>query len=280
MTREALVLIFTFAIGSLVGSFLNVCIYRLPRDRSVIRPLRSYCPRCHQGIAWYDNIPVISYLALGGCCRHCGGLISPRYLVVEILTASLVTLTYWQLDARGEPWEVIAVYELLVLVLITSSAIDLELRIIPDSLTLGAAVLTPLLSGLFPAIHDNPSCGRALIGASDRTLGAVGACLVGMAVGAFAIWAVGLLGKAIFRREAMGMGDTKFMAMVGGVLGWKLTLVAFFLAPVFGAVIGVIVLLRTRDHHIPYGPFLSVGAFLAMLWGDPIMRAVERGIFF
>ncbi|HRU07706.1 MAG TPA: A24 family peptidase, partial [Candidatus Brocadiia bacterium] len=94
----------------------------------------------------------------------------------------------------------------------------------------------------------------------------------GMAVGSFTIWATGLLGKAIFRREAMGMGDVKFMALVGGVLGWPMTLVTFFLAPVFGAVIGLIVLVRTRDHHIPYGPFLSIAAFVAMLWGADLLR--------
>jgi len=272
VTAEALRLVFVFLFGSLLGSFLNVCIYRLPRDRSVFSPARSYCPICHQRIAWFDNVPILSWLLLGGCCRHCGTLISSRYAIVEALTASLFTLVYAILVQRGETWGVIAAYEALLAVLIASSFIDIELRIIPDSITLGGAMLAPLVSAIFPDLHMAPHRGRYLLFTPNPTLGAVAASLAGMAVGSFTIWATGLLGKAIFRREAMGMGDVKFMALVGGVLGWPMTLVTFFLAPVFGAVIGLIVLVRTRDHHIPYGPFLSIAAFVAMLWGADLLR--------
>jgi len=271
VTAETLRLVFVFVFGSLLGSFLNVCIYRLPRDRSVFSPARSYCPICHQRIAWYDNVPILSWMLLGGCCRHCGTLISPRYAIVEALTACLFTLVYAILVERGESWGVIAAYEVLLAVLIASSFIDIELRIIPDCITLGGATLAPLVSAVVPSLHQSPHRGRFLLFTADPTFGAVAASLVGMAVGAFTIWATGLLGKALFRREAMGMGDVKFMALVGGVLGWPMTLVTFFLAPVFGAVIGVIILLRTRDHHIPYGPFLSIAAFVSMLWGPEIL---------
>ncbi|HRU07736.1 MAG TPA: prepilin peptidase, partial [Candidatus Brocadiia bacterium] len=120
MTAEALRLVFVFLFGSLLGSFLNVCIYRLPRDRSVFSPARSYCPICHQRIAWFDNVPILSWLLLGGCCRHCGTLISSRYAIVEALTASLFTLVYAILVQRGETWGVIAAYEALLAVLIAS----------------------------------------------------------------------------------------------------------------------------------------------------------------
>lgn len=275
MVIELLPHIYVFVLGCLVGSFLNVCIYRLPRDKSVFRPMRSYCPQCHEPIAWHDNIPVVSYLRLGGCCRHCGGVISPRYALVEALTGCLFLLTFAVLRGRApsETWGVVAVSLAFVSLLIASSFIDLELRIIPDSLTLGGAVCMPVVSALLPQLHDRPAYGRDLLFfEDDRTLGALAACFVGMAVGAFAIWLTGLLGRALFRKEAMGLGDVKFMAMAGGFLGWKLTLVAFFIAPFFGALIGIAMLMRTRDHHIPYGPFLSIGAFIAMLWGMDIIR--------
>ena len=275
MVIQLLLHIYVFVLGCLVGSFLNVCIYRLPRGKSVFRPMRSYCPQCHEPIAWYDNMPVVSYLRLGGCCRHCGGVISPRYALVELLTGGLFLLTFVALRGRSpsEPWGVIAISVAFVSLLIASSFIDLELRIIPDSLTLGGAACALVLSALLPQLHDRQDYGRDLLFfENDRTLGALAACIAGMAVGAFAIWITGLAGRALFRKEAMGLGDVKFMAMVGGFLGWKLTLVAFFIAPLFGALIGIAMLIRTRDHHIPYGPFLSIGAFIAMLWGMDIVH--------
>ena len=269
--------LFTFVLGCIVGSFLNVCIYRLPRDRSVFHPTFSYCPCCHHGIAWYDNIPLVSYLALDAQCRHCGSAISPRYPGVELLTGVLFALCFYVLRARGEAMGVVVVYCLLTGALIVSSFIDLELRIIPDSVTLGGALAAPVLCALFPEVHQNPEgvqLGRHLFLFGTPAFGALAACGMGMLIGSLLTWGTGVMGRAIFRKEAMGLGDVKLMAMIGGIMGWKQALIVFFVAPIFGAVVGIIVLLRTRDHHIPYGPFLSIATVVVMLWGDLIIKAL------
>lgn len=261
-----------FVLGSIIGSFLNVCIYRLPRDKSPWNPSRSYCPKCHEMIQWYDNIPLISYFALHGHCRHCGSYISPRYVLVEFLTAVVFAGSYWVMSSRAESIGVIAVYLAIMAWLIAGSFIDLELRIIPDELTIGATLLAPILSVLVPALHDNLPMGRNFLFTNDNLFGPLAASLVGMAVGAGSIYLAGAGGKLLFRKEAMGFGDVKFMAALGGLLGWKLILMVFFIAPIFGSVIGGIHLLRTKEHHIPYGPFLSIAAAVAMLWGDWIFK--------
>jgi len=271
---EPFALVVVAALGLAVGSFLNVCIYRLPRDKSPWNPSRSYCPQCHEMIRWYDNIPLISYFVLHGHCRRCGSYISPRYLLVEFLTAVLFAGSFWMLKSRGEGIGVIAVYLAIIGWLIACSFIDMELRIIPDELTLGAALLAPVLSVFVPALHRNVPMGRNYLFTSDHLGGPLAASLVGMAVGAAAIYLAGAGGKLLFRKEAMGFGDVKFMAALGGLLGWKLILLVFFVAPVFGSVIGIIHLLRTKEHHIPYGPFLSVAAVVAMLWGDKIFQII------
>lgn len=263
-----------FVFGSIIGSFLNVCIYRLPRDKSPWSPSRSYCPQCHELIQWYDNIPLVSYFLLHGHCRRCGSHISSRYLLVEFLTAILFAVAYWVLSGRGESVGVIAVYLAIIAWLIVGSFIDLELRIIPDELTIGAMLLAPVLSVLLPALHQGTALGRSYLFTNDHLMGPLAASLVGMAVGAGAIYFAGVGGKLLFRKEAMGFGDVKFMAALGGLLGWKPVLLVFFMAPVFGSVIGLIHLLRTKEHHIPYGPFLSAATVVTMLWGDRIFEIV------
>ena len=263
-------LVVTFIFGSIVGSFLNVCIYRLPRDKSLCKPARSYCPHCHEPIAWYDNIPLVSYFALHGQCRHCGFTISCRYVIVEFMTAVLFALTYAVMSARGESVPVTGVYMTLMAVLLMGSAIDIELRIIPNVVTIGGALLAPVLSVFVPRLHDYESFGRTFLFSPDSVVGPLTASLVGMAVGAGATWLAGVMGKLLFKRDAMGLGDIKLMAMIGGLLGWQQALLIFFMAPFFGAVVGVIHLTRTKDHHIPYGPFLSLATAITMLWGDRI----------
>ena len=263
-------LVVTFVFGSIVGSFLNVCIYRLPREKSLLRPHRSYCPHCHEPIAWYDNIPLVSYFALHAQCRQCGFPISARYVAVEFLTAAMFALTFGVLSGRGESAPVIATYLALMAVLIMSSFIDIELRIIPNTVTIGGILLAPVLSVMVPQLHDNGSFGRTFLLTPNSILGPLAASLIGMAVGAAATWLAGVAGKLLFKREAMGFGDVKFMALLGGLLGWQQVLLIFFIAPFFGATVGLVHLARTKDHHIPYGPFLSVAAAISLLWADRI----------
>jgi leader peptidase (prepilin peptidase)/N-methyltransferase len=227
----------------------------------------------------------VSYFLLRAQCRQCGSYISPRYVVVEFLTAFLFAFAYAVLSGRGECAGVIAVYLGLIGMFILSSFVDIELRIIPDSVTVGGILLAPVCSVLVPQLHRDPisvigeelyrvPMGRGYMFSRDNLVGALAACLVGMAVGALATWLVGVFGKLIFRREAMGVGDVKFMAAVGGFLGWKPLLLIFFTAPLLGSVVGLIHLARTREHHIPYGPFLSIAAVVIMFWGDKIFTAL------
>ena len=131
-------------------------------------------------------------------------------------------------------------------------------------------MFAPICSVLVPDLHRNPAMGRTFLFSQDSVLGSLCACLVGMAIGAAATWLAGAFGKLLFRREAMGIGDVKFMAALGGFLGWQPLLLTFFMAPLFGSVVGLIYMARTKDHHIPYGPFLSTAAAVTMLWGDRI----------
>jgi len=270
-------LVVTFILGAMAGSFLNVVIYRLPREKSLIRPRRSYCPACHESIAWYDNIPLVSWFALRGQCRHCGSLISPRYVIVEAMTALLFAATYWLTSARGEPVGVTVVYCVVTGALLAASCMDLELRIIPDSITIGGILMAPIFSVAVPALHDAPAFGRHyVLFERDPLLGPLAACFVGMIVGAGLTAISGMAGRFLFRREAMGLGDVKFMAALGGILGWQQILLVFFLAALIGAAVGLIHLLRTREHHMPFGPFLSAAAVISMHAADRVFQVLFR----
>jgi leader peptidase (prepilin peptidase)/N-methyltransferase len=148
---------------------------------------------------------------------------------------------------------------------------DLELRIIPNAITLGGAMLAPVLSVAVPHLHNNPAFGRTYLFFGDNVLGPLAASLVGMAVGAGLTYFSGALGKLLFRKEAMGLGDVKFMAMLGGLLGWQQVVMLFFVAALIGSVGGLIHIARTRDHHMPFGPSLSAGALIAMHFGDELL---------
>ncbi len=246
-----------FVIGSVLGSFLNVCIYRMPRDQSVVRP-RSRCPHCGQPIAWHDNIPLLSFLRLRGACRRCGGPIAWRYPLVELLTACSTVAVLHRFGAGVAG----LVYLLFVCALIVVSFIDLEFQIIPDEISLGGLAAGLLLSLLVPALH----------GTDSRWL-SLGRSVIGLAVGGGLLYLTGLLGDAIFRKESMGGGDIKLLAMAGSLLGWQGVTVTFFLAPVLALVPGFVVLLRKRSHVIPYGPFLSLGLIITLFVGDELVRA-------
>ena len=239
-----------------IGSFLNVVIYRLPLELSVVHP-RSFCPHCKHPIAWHDNIPLVSFFVLRGQCRHCRHAFSARYLVVELLTGCLLTGLYVWLG-----WGV----KLLVLgaftaCLIAATFIDLDYRIIPDEMTLPGIVIGLIVSALFPALH----------GVNTFWLG-VRQSLLGILIGGGSLYLTGLIGNAIFRKESMGGGDVKLLAMAGAILGWKLVLLSFFLAPLLAVIPGLVVLATTRSHEIPYGPFLSLALIVAMVRGPWILE--------
>jgi len=277
LASQAFVVVFLFAFGAVLGSFFNVCIYRLPEGESVVRP-RSRCPECKAQIAWYDNIPILSYLLLGAKCRRCGAEIAARYPLVEMLTAVLFALLGHTLLTRGESVGVVVVYLAFLGALVVLSFIDLDHMILPDEITIPGMILSVLLSALLPQLHAFPAGGRrALVLFGNLRLNAVANSLIGLVVGAGLIYVLGVVGKLVFKKEAMGFGDVKLMGMMGGLLGVWFVILIFFIAPIYGVVFGVIVLATKGEHHIPYGPFLSMAAVTLLLWGPQIMAwMVER----
>jgi len=250
--------------GLVTGSFLNVVIYRLPREESLVKP-PSHCPRCKAPIAWFDNIPVVSFLLLGGRCRNCKEEISIRYPLVELLTGVLFAIIYHRLFVEGSSGVPVLVVSLaFASALVAVTFMDIDHQIIPDEITIPGMAAGLLVSLLIPSIHQ----GFLF---EEQHLAGLADGLTGMALGAGLIYLAGILGKMAFKREAMGFGDVKLMAMIGGFLGWKETVLTFFLAPIFGTIVGLFILLRTKNRVIPYGPFLSLAAVLSMIWGRDVI---------
>lgn len=245
-----------------VGSFLNVCIYRLPKGASVVTP-RSHCPRCKATIRWFDNIPLVSYFFLGGKCRRCKSAISPRYPIVEAVTALIAAVLY----ARFGLTPHFFAYAFMTAGLIVATFVDFEIQEIPDEVSIVGCIAGIAFAAVFPNIMGETAAWRAGF-----------MSLAGAACGALSIYAMGFLGELVFRKEAMGGGDVKLMAMIGAFLGWKLVLITFFVAPVFGAVVGIVMKVRTGSETIPYGPYLSLGALVALFWGEKILRIFTYGM--
>ncbi len=252
-----------FLLGACIGSFLNVCIYRIPREESVVKP-RSHCPHCGALIAWYDNIPFLSYLALGARCRHCRGRISARYFLVEGLVAVLFLMVWLQYgwDARTP------VYWLIASGLVLGTFVDFEHMIIPDRVTIGGIVAGLVLSPLIPSLHGRETALAGFIQAA-----------IGLAAGAGILWAVAVVGKWVFKKDAMGMGDVKLLGGLGALLGWPAVLFTIMVSSVLGSLVGVaLVLLHRRgfQSRIPYGPYLAIAAMLWILWGESWLNLYVR----
>ena len=239
--------------GLLIGSFLNVCIYRWPRDLSVVRP-RSRCPECERQIAWYDNIPVLSYVILRGRCRHCEAWISWRYPLVEALTAGAFFYFVWQ---AGGFTPVALKWCVLSAILIALIFTDLETLLLPDEFTVGGLCAGLAISWFVPA----PGFLEALIGA---------------AVPSMALWLVGWLFEKLRHKEGLGFGDVKMIAMIGAFLGLRGALLALALGAVVGAVAGLVwIAVMRKDaatYPLPFGMFLGIAALIAAAQGPQIMR--------
>jgi len=239
-----------FLFGSIVGSFLNVCIYRLPRGESVVTP-RSHCPGCGKLIRAWDNIPILSFLLLRGRCRDCGQPIAWRYPLVESLTGLLFALTV----ARHGPTALAASLLLFEAGLVVIAFVDLDHQLIPNIITLPGIPLG-LLAGL---VGGGPSI-------LDRILGAL--------TGAGFLYLVLLYGGALYGQDAMGEGDLNLMALVGAFLGWKAVAVTLLVGCLSGSLVGLsLIALRRlgRREHMPFGPFLALGALVSLFWGDALI---------
>lgn len=244
-----------FVFGLTVGSFLNVCIYRMPREESIIKP-RSHCPQCKKLIRWYDNIPLVSYIILGGKCRYCNKRISFQYFIVELLTGTLFVLFYNNFGLTVTS----IIYAVFVCGLIVATFVDFNFRIIPDEINIGGIILGLIVSFIYPYLH---STNNHLLGLYRAFLGII--------VGGGIIWITGVIGDFIFKKETMGGGDVKLLAMIGAFLGWKIAILTFFIAPVLGAVVGIIIKLKTKSSLIAYGPYLSIASIIALFWNDAIL---------
>ncbi len=250
----ALFLVLSF--GLILGSFLNVCIYRMPRGESVVTP-RSRCPHCRRTIPWYDNIPLLSFLWLRGRCRGCRRTISLRYPAVELTTALLSLAVYAKF---GFGLAYLFYFVLLAAPLVAITFIDLEHRIIPDLFSLPGIIsglaATLLLMGLPPK--------EALI----RSLG-------GIAAGGGSLFVVSWIYERLRHQEGIGMGDVKLAAMLGAFFGWKEVFIILLLSSLLGSVVGLILMVVFRKGlkmAIPYGPFLSWAALINLFFGHAIVR--------
>ncbi|GIW88610.1 MAG: type 4 prepilin-like proteins leader peptide-processing enzyme [Isosphaeraceae bacterium] len=265
-----------FVLGAVVGSFVNVCIYRLPWQKSILWP-GSHCPRCLRPIAARDNLPIVGWIALGGKCRGCGLSISPRYPLIEALVGALFALAYSSFVVYGgyrllEPAAFLRAgyHAILIVLLVIATFIDYDYYLIPDSVTVTGMVLGLGLGTLFPGVRPEP------VGAATALEGLTQG-LLGWAVGGGVVWVVRWLGGLVFRREAMGFGDVTLLAMIGSFLGWQAALLTFFLAPFFGLAHVLVRLCRLAaqrllrrpptgaDREIPFGPYLSLAALTLML---------------
>lgn len=235
-----------FVLGAAVGSFLNVIIHRLPEDRSIILPA-SHCPACSQAIRFYDNIPLVSYLILKGRCRRCGQPISARYPLVELLTAILSLMAFWKF---GPSAQYVCAF-LFICALVAITFIDLDHQIIPDVISLPGIPLFFL---------------AAVFVMNLRFLDA----FLGFLIGGGVLYGIALVYELITKREGMGGGDIKLLAMIGAFLGWQSLLIVLLVGSFAGAAAGItIMLVRGQDmkYAIPFGPFLSLGALVHLFFG-------------
>jgi leader peptidase (prepilin peptidase)/N-methyltransferase len=241
-----------FTIGLVIGSFSNVCIYRLPRDESLIFP-GSHCPKCNKPIKYYDNIPLISYLILKGKCRYCQEKISGQYPLVEFLTGFIYLVLFLSYGLQLRTF----VYMLFCSALIIIIFIDLKEKIIPDVISLPFIALGFLLS----FVPNNLSPINSLLG---------------ILVGGGSLFLIAVVGSYLFKKEAMGGGDIKLAAMIGAFLGWQLTLLSLFLGFLLGSNVGIIILIKNKGNKdqsdsIPFGPFIALGTVIALLFGKAII---------
>jgi leader peptidase (prepilin peptidase)/N-methyltransferase len=259
MMEAILALVF----GLLIGSFLNVCIYRWPRDLSVVKP-RSHCTSCEKMIAWYDNIPLASYLILGAKCRYCKAPISWRYPVVELATG--VLFFYW-VYAQGPTLLALkmCIFSALVVGLIFS---DLEERILPDEMTKGGIVIGLILS-FFVRVDDFSAVALLwLVGLPPpEKYRSVAEAVMGAALPAFFLWGGGWLYEKVRHKEGLGLGDVKLIAMVGAFLGLHAALFTLLIGSISGAVIGIIYIKVTHQdagsYELPFGTFLGIAALVS-----------------
>ena len=281
--------ILSFVMGGMIGSFLNVCIYRLPRNESIVHP-RSRCPKCGKAIAWYDNVPILSWVVLGGRCRHCRQVISWQYALVEGLTGALFVCVYWRFGATAAS----PIYMVLMAGLVLVTFVDLSDWTIPNEVTFPGIPLGIACSvlGMF-----YPASGLLVTDVFDALIGAV--------CGGAVLYFLDKIALVAFKKRGMGMGDVKLMAMLGAFLGWKSVIFILTVASLLGSVFGLAMIVIGRRgaaevtkaeggeekkgeatgheeldvatltapgaHYLPFGPYLVVAGILFVFFGEQLI---------
>jgi leader peptidase (prepilin peptidase) / N-methyltransferase len=295
------------AAGLFVGSFLNVAIYRYPLEGVTVNdPKRSRCPKCEHRLAWYENLPLLSWLIQLGRCRHCSVSISWRYPFVEALTSGLWVLAAWA-SGGVDAWPLVLVQVLVFSGLVLATFVDFDCMEIPDSVSIGGMVAGPLLSLLVPALHDESWIAIQLSGPEAggvSRLGSLAASLAGLAVGWGSLFSVGWFGARAFGKEAMGFGDVKLLGAGGAFLGPGGVLLALMLASLLASVAGLLNmgrfywLVRSRarrrgvakpvwkalhtarilGRYLPFGPYLAGGIGIVLLSWNDVMELLLRNV--
>ncbi len=265
----------TFLFGTIVGSFLNVVIHRVPLEESIVFP-NSACPKCKNPIKSYDNIPILSWLMLGGKCRNCKNPISIRYPAVELLNGLLFLLTYW---AIGFNWY-LPVCLIFVATMVSLIFIDSEHMILPNVITYPLFVFALIVRIAFPIIFQTDIFSdmsySPLVGLTQPAwLVSLFGAILGALVGGGSLWLVGEIWKRLRGVDAMGLGDVKMLLGVGALLGWRLTMLTIFIGALTGAIGGILLIAKQKDKNmqtqIPFGIFLGIGSIISLLFGEKIV---------
>lgn len=246
----AILSLWIFFLGASIGSFLNVCIYRIPAGLSIVSP-PSRCPQCETKIRWWQNIPIVSWLLLRGKCSNCKEKISVRYLLVETLTG----LLFLKIFTMFELHPATLVFWAFAAALVTLTFIDLDHQIIPDIISLPGIILGFVTVSLTPLTWSNS--------------------ILGILLGGGSLWSIAIIYELLTKNEGMGGGDIKLLAMIGAFLGWKAILPVIFISSCLGTLIGVPLMLRqgaSGKLAIPFGPFLSAAALIWFFWGGVLLR--------
>ena len=273
----AIIGFFSFWLGACVASFLNVVVWRLPRGESIVSP-PSHCPKCNAPIRWWQNVPIISWLALRGRCANCREPISPRYIIVELLGGVLFLAAFLHVGSMSwnmymSRWPLLFVWWIWIALMIVGSLIDFDHKLLPDFVTVGGMVLGVVFSTVFAISFKNFHPEFLNINMYRPLFWS----LSGLAFGFGLLWLIRFFGSKAFKREAMGMGDVFLMGAIGALFGPVAVLVTLILSSVFGSVVGLsmVALSKTRlgsFAEIPFGPYICLGCLAWMFWGDELVR--------
>ena len=257
---------FSFWLGACIASFLNVVIWRAPRGESIVSP-PSHCPKCNSPIKWYQNIPILSWLALRGKCANCRAPISPRYILIETLGGVLFLAAFLHMLKFGLPLHFLVVYWIWIALMIVGSFIDFDHQLLPDFVTVGGMAL-----GLVANAYDSFFFWGKIYWENYLLY-----CVGGLAFGFGLLWLVRWIGSKAFKREAMGMGDVFLMGAVGALFGPIAVIVTLILSSVFGSIVGVVLIILSKTKlggftPIPYGPYICMGCLAWMFYGPQLVN--------